>query len=157
MRTASCIILYRRQIDRRIPIEETIRHEPEPCPDARLHWKVLGAHRMIDHVESGAIERTRQFALGNCETDPVRNALAEGARRRLDAGTFAIFGMARGFRMQLAKVFDVVNFGMWNALLGPYNLLKRLEDMINQIKLGFVPHACCWVHRRGQAQGLLAV
>ncbi|KAG9315709.1 hypothetical protein JVU11DRAFT_3356 [Chiua virens] len=40
-----------------------------------------------------------------------------------------------------AKVFDVVNF----------------EDMINMLKLGFVPHACCWVHRRGQAQGLLAV
>ncbi|KAK2465315.1 hypothetical protein APHAL10511_002669 [Amanita phalloides] len=39
-----------------------------------------------------------------------------------------------------AKVFDVVNF-----------------DMINIIKLGFAPHACCWVHRRGQAQGLLAV
>ncbi|OAX42832.1 hypothetical protein K503DRAFT_709757 [Rhizopogon vinicolor AM-OR11-026] len=39
-----------------------------------------------------------------------------------------------------AKVFDVVNF-----------------DMINMIKLGFTPHACCWVHKRGQAQGLLAV
>lgn len=39
-----------------------------------------------------------------------------------------------------AKVFDVVNF-----------------DMINMIKLGFTPRACCWVHRRGQAQGLLAV
>jgi len=39
-----------------------------------------------------------------------------------------------------AKVFDVVNF-----------------DMINMVKLGFTPHACCWVHRRGQAQGLLAV
>ncbi|KAJ6613299.1 peptidyl-prolyl cis-trans isomerase [Mycena sp. CBHHK59/15] len=39
-----------------------------------------------------------------------------------------------------AKVFDVVNF-----------------DMINIIKLGYTPHSCCWVHRRGQAQGLLAV
>ncbi|KIK52073.1 hypothetical protein GYMLUDRAFT_251535 [Collybiopsis luxurians FD-317 M1] len=39
-----------------------------------------------------------------------------------------------------AKVFDVVNF-----------------DMINIIKLGFTPHACCWVHRSGQAQALLAV
>ncbi|PPQ65382.1 hypothetical protein CVT26_000007 [Gymnopilus dilepis] len=39
-----------------------------------------------------------------------------------------------------AKVFDVVNF-----------------DMINIIKLGFKPSACCWVHKRGQAQGLLAV
>ncbi|KAJ7212087.1 hypothetical protein GGX14DRAFT_621669 [Mycena pura] len=39
-----------------------------------------------------------------------------------------------------AKVFDVVNF-----------------DMINIIKLGYKPHCCCWVHRRGQVQGLLAV
>ncbi|KAE9393172.1 peptidyl-prolyl cis-trans isomerase [Gymnopus androsaceus JB14] len=39
-----------------------------------------------------------------------------------------------------AKVFDVVNF-----------------DMINIINLGFIPHACCWVHKSGQAQGLLAV
>ncbi|CAK5270185.1 unnamed protein product [Mycena citricolor] len=39
-----------------------------------------------------------------------------------------------------AKVFDVVNF-----------------DMINIIQLGYTPHSCCWVHRRGQAQGLLAV
>ncbi|KAA1469865.1 hypothetical protein DENSPDRAFT_796842 [Dentipellis sp. KUC8613] len=39
-----------------------------------------------------------------------------------------------------AKVFDVVNF-----------------DMINMVKLGYTPHACCWVHQRGQAQGLLAV
>ncbi|TFK40808.1 hypothetical protein BDQ12DRAFT_734001 [Crucibulum laeve] len=39
-----------------------------------------------------------------------------------------------------AKVFDVVNF-----------------DMINIIKLSYIPHTCCWVHRRGQAQGLLAI
>ncbi|KAI0050418.1 peptidyl-prolyl cis-trans isomerase [Auriscalpium vulgare] len=39
-----------------------------------------------------------------------------------------------------AKVFDVVNF-----------------DMINMIKLGYTPLACCWVHRRGQAQSILAV
>jgi peptidylprolyl isomerase domain and WD repeat-containing protein 1 len=39
-----------------------------------------------------------------------------------------------------AKVFDVVNF-----------------DMINIIKLGYVPHSCCWVHKKGQALGLLAV
>ncbi|EIN12739.1 peptidyl-prolyl cis-trans isomerase [Punctularia strigosozonata HHB-11173 SS5] len=38
------------------------------------------------------------------------------------------------------KVFDVGNF-----------------DMINMINLPYIPHACCWVHRRGQAQGLLAV
>ncbi|KAG8903604.1 hypothetical protein FRB99_002955 [Tulasnella sp. 403] len=38
------------------------------------------------------------------------------------------------------KVFDVVNF-----------------DMINMIKFGFTPKACCWVHRPGEALSLLAV
>jgi peptidylprolyl isomerase domain and WD repeat-containing protein 1 len=39
-----------------------------------------------------------------------------------------------------AKVFDVINF-----------------DMITIIKLGYIPHACCWIHKRGQAQSLLAI
>ncbi|XP_006462574.1 hypothetical protein AGABI2DRAFT_144125 [Agaricus bisporus var. bisporus H97] len=39
-----------------------------------------------------------------------------------------------------AKVFDVVNF-----------------DMINIIKLDYIPHACCWVNRKGISQALLAV
>ena len=39
-----------------------------------------------------------------------------------------------------AKVYDVVNF-----------------DLINMIKLDFTPRACCWVHRRGRADSLLAV
>jgi hypothetical protein len=29
--------------------------------------------------------------------------------------------------------------------------------MINMLTLGYKPLACCWVHRRGQAQGLLAM
>ena len=33
----------------------------------------------------------------------------------------------------------------------------RELDLINMIDLGFTPRACCWVHRRGQAQALLAV
>ncbi|KAI0755044.1 peptidyl-prolyl cis-trans isomerase [Daedaleopsis nitida] len=39
-----------------------------------------------------------------------------------------------------AKVFDVINF-----------------DMINMLKLGYMPHSCCWVHKRGQAMGVLAI
>ncbi|KAG8769827.1 hypothetical protein FRC12_004700 [Ceratobasidium sp. 428] len=38
------------------------------------------------------------------------------------------------------KVFDVINF-----------------DMINMLKLDYTPKTACWVHRRGQAQALLAV
>lgn len=29
--------------------------------------------------------------------------------------------------------------------------------MINMFKLDYVPLACCYVHKRGQAQGLLAM
>lgn len=29
--------------------------------------------------------------------------------------------------------------------------------MINMFKLGYTPRACCWVHKRGQVQGLLAM
>ncbi|KAI6030857.1 hypothetical protein F5J12DRAFT_762754 [Pisolithus orientalis] len=39
-----------------------------------------------------------------------------------------------------AKVFDVMNF-----------------DMINMFNLDYRPVACCYVHKRGQAQGLLAI
>ncbi|CAE6512134.1 unnamed protein product [Rhizoctonia solani] len=38
------------------------------------------------------------------------------------------------------KVFDVINF-----------------DMINMLKLDYTPKTACWVHRRGQAQALLAI
>ncbi|RXW25352.1 hypothetical protein EST38_g494 [Candolleomyces aberdarensis] len=41
---------------------------------------------------------------------------------------------------QTAKVYDVVNF-----------------DMINIIKLDYTPLACCWVHRSGEGQGILAI
>jgi peptidylprolyl isomerase domain and WD repeat-containing protein 1 len=38
-------------------------------------------------------------------------------------------------------------------------LLLEFEgiDMINMLKLGFVPKTCCWVHASGQAQSLLAM
>lgn len=42
-------------------------------------------------------------------------------------------------------------------MLGFAEVAEGLVDMINMIKLGFVPHACCWVHKKGKAQALLAV
>lgn len=63
-----------------------------------------------------------------------------------------------------AKVFDVVNFGKsCPSRTGKYGS-RNIDcdsigdaDIINMMKLGYTPHACCWVHRRGQAQGLLAM
>lgn len=61
-----------------------------------------------------------------------------------------------------AKVFDVINFGPSQSLTSfrasePLIICWVRVDMINMVKLGYIPSACCWVHRRGQAQGLLAV
>lgn len=39
-----------------------------------------------------------------------------------------------------AKVYDVPNF-----------------DLINMIKLDFTPRTCCWVHKRGRADSILAI
>ena len=56
-----------------------------------------------------------------------------------------------------AKVFDVINFGTYNSYTVRVSVNLPIQDMINIIQLGFEPNTCCWVHRRGQAQGLLAV
>ncbi|CAI2163147.1 3521_t:CDS:10 [Funneliformis geosporum] len=47
--------------------------------------------------------------------------------------------LATGSVDKALKVFDVINF-----------------DMINMMKLEYVPNSICWVHKRGQAQSLLA-
>lgn len=58
------------------------------------------------------------------------------------------------------KVFDVVNFGARPGVIvvvfSDHNF-HNYSDMINMLKLGFTPKACCWVHRRGQAQSILAM
>jgi peptidylprolyl isomerase domain and WD repeat-containing protein 1 len=68
-----------------------------------------------------------------------------------------------------AKVFDVVNFGasdggpLLESSVCPNSPPMQMRthahrsDMINMVKLGFTPKSCCWVHRRGQAQSILAV
>lgn len=57
-----------------------------------------------------------------------------------------------------AKIFDVVNFGGTSSYFDYAAwLTSYVVDMINIIKLGFKPFTCCWVHRRNQAQGLLAM
>ncbi|CAG8529799.1 4493_t:CDS:10 [Funneliformis mosseae] len=47
--------------------------------------------------------------------------------------------LATGSVDKALKIFDVINF-----------------DMINMMKLEYVPNSICWVHKRGQAQSLLA-
>ena len=56
-----------------------------------------------------------------------------------------------------AKVFDILNFGALNCINIAAVANPIMLDMINMLKFDFTPHACCWVHRKGQAQALLAV
>jgi peptidylprolyl isomerase domain and WD repeat-containing protein 1 len=55
------------------------------------------------------------------------------------------------------KVFDVVNFGARRSFSAPTLTHAHIPDLINILDLGFIPGTCYWVHRRGQAQALLAV
>ena len=64
---------------------------------------------VVDHLVAGTVERARELALGQRHTDRIGEALSQRTGRRFDTGTFAIFGMPGGLRMQLAEVFDVVD------------------------------------------------
>lgn len=57
------------------------------------------------------------------------------------------------------KVFDVVNFGMLQPLvhLKELGLLTAGKDLINMIQLDYTPRTCCWVHRKGRAESILAI
>ena len=59
-----------------------------------------------------------------------------------------------------AKVFDILNYGphLTSSCMSCILTVPRSSaDMINVIKLGFTPHACCWVHKAGTAREVLAV
>lgn len=67
------------------------------------------------------------------------------------------------------KVFDVVNFGMFSVTCNPQwsfhfeaifcviNTGFFLADMINMMKLSYVPGCCEWVHSPGDPVSVLAV
>lgn len=56
------------------------------------------------------------------------------------------------------KVFDVINFGTIDPMFpsSPIFCLP-FKDMINMFALDYRPLTCCWVHRKGQAQAMLAM
>ncbi len=51
---------------------------------------------------------------------------------------------------QTFKIYDVINFGL--IFIFPL----RLEDMINMIKLSYVPFTCEFIFRKGSAQPIIA-
>ena len=58
-----------------------------------------------------------------------------------------------------AKVFNILDYGMHHSrhcALATHRMCSSI-DMINMIKLGFTPLACCWVHKPGTAREVLAV
>ena len=55
-----------------------------------------------------------------------------------------------------AKVFDVENFG--ESLCGEVKgEADAGADMINILKLPYVPRACAWIHARGDGMTLVAM
>lgn len=58
-----------------------------------------------------------------------------------------------------AKVFDVENFGElrpgWSEEQGADE--RASADMINILKLPYVPRACAWIHGRGDGMTLVAM
>lgn len=58
-----------------------------------------------------------------------------------------------------AKVFNILDYGIHHShhyALATHRMCSS-TDMINMIKLGFTPLACCWVHKPGTAREVLAV
>ena len=77
-----------------------------------LHHVAVAAHdpgAMVDQRQIGAVEAGRQHALGERHADGVGEALAERARRDLDARRLAALGMARRARAPLAELLEVLD------------------------------------------------
>jgi hypothetical protein len=61
---------------------------------------------VVDNLMVRAVELRRQRAFGNRQPDGVRQPLAERAGGGFDARRIANLRVTRGFRMQLAEVFN---------------------------------------------------
>ena len=75
--------------------------------DALHQAAVTGQHIGLV-VDDAVTELGVEVALGDGETHGIADALAQGARRRLDAGGVAEFGMARSLGTHLAEVPDLI-------------------------------------------------
>lgn len=60
-----------------------------------------GVGEVIDELETGLVEDRGSVLLGNGHTNRVGEALAEGARGDLDAGSVEGFGVTRGLAVDL--------------------------------------------------------
>ena len=63
---------------------------------------------MVDDLVVRPVVALGEEALGDREADAVREALAERARRRLDARRVVHLGMARGERLPLAEALQLL-------------------------------------------------
>ena len=64
---------------------------------------------MIDDVMAGAIEFLREQFFRDRHADRIGDTLAKRAGGGFHAGRHAVFGVAGGFRMQLAEILDFFN------------------------------------------------
>jgi len=64
---------------------------------------------VIDDIMSGTIKLRRQRLLCQRHANTIGNTLAQRPGGSFDTGGIAVFRMARGLRVQLTKLFQVIN------------------------------------------------
>ena len=74
-----------------------------------LHQVAVGGEDVGVMVDERVAELGVEHALGERHADRRRNALAERAGRRLDAGGHEVFGMARRLRIELAEALQLLD------------------------------------------------
>ena len=79
--------------------------------DALHEAAVAGEHVgvVVDHVETWAVKLRAEGFFGDRHANRVSEALAEWASCRLDARRVAVFWVARGLRIHLPELFDVLD------------------------------------------------
>ena len=100
-----------------------------------LHEAAVAAQRVdveVEHLEAGAVELRRRPLAGHGHAHARRHSLPEGARRGLDAGGPAIFGMAGALALELAEALDV--------LQGDGELAEGLVFRVHGLDAGEVQH-----------------
>src|SRR5438067_7258007 len=74
---------------------------------------------LVENAMFAGVEMCLRHFRSHCHTNRVANALPQRAGGTLDAGCVAKFRMSRRFRMQLAKIFDVLDRNVVAAQMQP--------------------------------------
>ena len=122
---------------------------------------------VIDDGEAFTVEHGRKVRLGDRHADGVRDALSEGARRRLDADGVAVFGVPGRLGAELTELHQIL-FGEAEAVeieqgIVEHGTVSRGEDKaVSVVPLGIlvvefeeIPATACrrWARTRWEVRG----